>query len=157
MPKGLRDLLMTSVILLLSFLFGLVTDEIFETAALVPMVFVLGVFLVSVITEGYLCGVTASLISTLAVNFAFTFPYFEFNFTIPENLFSGVVMLVVAIVTCALTNKLKQQEKLKADSEREKMRANLANIRKKLGERPGERRYISNELGVGYRMISDDE
>ncbi len=125
MPKGLKDFLLTSVILLLSFLFGLVTDEIFETAALVPMVFVLGVFLVSVITEGYLCGITASLISTLAVNFAFTFPYFEFNFTIPENLFSGVVMLVVAIVTCALTNKLKQQEKLKADSEREKMRANL--------------------------------
>ena len=32
-----------------------------------------------------------------------------------------------------------------------------ANIRKKLGERPGDRRYISNELGVGYRMISDEE
>ena len=38
-----------------------------------------------------------------------------------------------------------------------KLQVNLANIRKKLGERPGERRYISNELGVGYRMISDDE
>ena len=38
-----------------------------------------------------------------------------------------------------------------------KLQVNLANIRKKLGERPGDRRYISNELGVGYRMISDDE
>ena len=38
-----------------------------------------------------------------------------------------------------------------------KLQVNMANIRKKLGERPGERRYISNELGVGYRMISDDE
>ena len=38
-----------------------------------------------------------------------------------------------------------------------KLQVNLANIRKKLGERPGNRRYISNELGVGYRMISDDE
>ena len=38
-----------------------------------------------------------------------------------------------------------------------KLQVNMANIRKKLGERPGERRYISNELGVGYRMSSDDE
>ena len=38
-----------------------------------------------------------------------------------------------------------------------KLQVNMANIRKKLGERPGERRYISNELGVGYRMISDEE
>ena len=154
------------MILLLSFLFGLVPDEIFETAALVPMVFVLGVFLVSVITEGYLCGVTASLISTLAVNFAFTFPYFEFNFTIPENLFSGVVMLVVAIVTVLAHHAgrvMTYASIIRAvwgttdDGSVKKLQVNLANIRKKLGERPGERRYISNELGGGYRMISDDE
>ena len=28
----------------------------------------------------------------------------------------------------------------------------MANIRKKLGVKPGESRYILNELGVGYRM-----
>ncbi len=38
-----------------------------------------------------------------------------------------------------------------------KLQVNLANIRKKLGEQPGDRRYISNELGVGYRMMSDDD
>ncbi len=38
-----------------------------------------------------------------------------------------------------------------------KLQVNLANIRKKLGERPGDRKYISNELGVGYRMVSDEE
>ena len=37
-----------------------------------------------------------------------------------------------------------------------KLQVNLANIRKKLGERPGDRRYISNELGVGYRMMSNE-
>lgn len=37
-----------------------------------------------------------------------------------------------------------------------KLQVNLANIRKKLGERPGDRKYIANELGVGYRMISND-
>ena len=125
MKQRLKDFLVTAGILVVSFLFSLFMDGAFQTDALIPMVFVLGVFLVSVLTEGYVCGILASLVSMLAVNFAFTFPYFEFNFTIPENLFSAVVMLVVAIVTGTLTTKVKQQEKIKADSEREKMRANL--------------------------------
>ena len=33
-----------------------------------------------------------------------------------------------------------------------KLQVNMANIRKKLGCKPGENRYIVNELGVGYRM-----
>lgn len=33
-----------------------------------------------------------------------------------------------------------------------KLQVNMANIRKKLGETPGENKYIANELGVGYRM-----
>lgn len=33
-----------------------------------------------------------------------------------------------------------------------KLQVNMANIRKKIGEKPGENKYIMNELGVGYRM-----
>ena len=33
-----------------------------------------------------------------------------------------------------------------------KLQVNMANIRKKLGLRPGQNSYIVNELGVGYRM-----
>lgn len=36
-----------------------------------------------------------------------------------------------------------------------KLQVNMANIRKKLGARPGENPYILNELGVGYRMYSE--
>ncbi len=35
-----------------------------------------------------------------------------------------------------------------------KLQVNMANIRKKLGVRPGEESYIINELGVGYRINS---
>ncbi|MBQ8803662.1 MAG: response regulator transcription factor [Tyzzerella sp.] len=38
-----------------------------------------------------------------------------------------------------------------------KLQVNMANIRKKLGEKPGENQYIANELGVGYRMIAPEE
>ena len=38
-----------------------------------------------------------------------------------------------------------------------KLQVNMANIRRKLGCKPGETRYIVNELGVGYRMMDYDE
>ncbi len=38
-----------------------------------------------------------------------------------------------------------------------KLQVNMANIRKKLGEKPGENKYIANELGVGYRMNVENE
>ena len=40
---------------------------------------------------------------------------------------------------------------------KEKLQVNMKNIRKKMGVTPGEKRYIINELGVGYRMLAEDE
>jgi len=89
------------------------------------LIFMLAVFVTSMYTDGYLWGVLASLASVLAVNFAFFTPYFAFNFTLPENLFSGLVMLAVSIMTSTLTTRVKKQEQLHMETEREKMRANL--------------------------------
>ncbi len=38
------------------------------------------------------------------------------------------------------------------DSNVKRLQVNMANIRKKLGARPGESSYIVNELGIGYRL-----
>ena len=43
------------------------------------------------------------------------------------------------------------------DGSVKKLQVNMANIRKKLGCKPGENRYIVNELGVGYRMLDTQE
>ena len=40
------------------------------------------------------------------------------------------------------------------DASIKKLQVNMANIRKKIGAHPGEVSYITNELGVGYRMNS---
>jgi len=37
-----------------------------------------------------------------------------------------------------------------------KLQVNMANIRKKIGDKPGKNNYIVNELGVGYRMCERD-
>lgn len=39
------------------------------------------------------------------------------------------------------------------DGSIKKLQVNMANIRKKLGCKPGENKYIINELGIGYRML----
>ena len=43
------------------------------------------------------------------------------------------------------------------DGSIKKLQVNMANIRKKLGCRPGDNKYIINELGVGYRMLDAQE
>ncbi len=89
------------------------------------MIYVLAVFLISLFTDKKIYGVIASLLSVLIVNFAFTLPYFKFNFSIYENLVSALVMFIVAFITSTLTTIIKDQEKIKLESETEKMRANL--------------------------------
>ena len=37
-----------------------------------------------------------------------------------------------------------------------KLQVNMANIRKKLGSKPGDNKYVINELGVGYRISEEN-
>jgi two-component system sensor histidine kinase KdpD len=120
-----REAAFTIITLLLVFFCNIVIQEIYNTQKLTPMIFVLGVFLIALKTKGYFWGITASLLSVLAVNYAFSFPYYAFDLLNPELLFSAIVMLVVAIITGTLTTKIKMQEKIKADTEKERMRSNL--------------------------------
>lgn len=119
------DCVFTVVILLGVFGLNLLLQNRFRTQTMTPMIFVLGVFLVSCRTQGYLWGIAASLISVLAVNWAFTYPYWAFDLISPECISSAVGMLIVATMTGTLTTRLKQQEKLKAEAEKERMRGNL--------------------------------
>lgn len=38
-----------------------------------------------------------------------------------------------------------------------RLQVNMANIRKKVGEKPGHQKYFYNELGVGYRLLAEDK
>lgn len=108
-----------------AFALNLLLLKQFDTRTMIPTIFVLGVFLVSWRTQGYFWGIAASLISVLAVNYAFTYPYWAFDLISPECISSAAVMLIVAILTGTLTTKLKRQEKMKAEAEKERVRGNL--------------------------------
>ena len=119
------DAVFSLVTLVVTFVVNLLMQTWFQTQSLIPMIFVLGVLLISWRTQGYFWGIAASLISVLAVNYAFTFPYYAFDLISPECLTSAIVMLVVAIITGTLTTQIKYQEKIKAEMDRERMRGNL--------------------------------
>ncbi len=121
----IKNVLYTAGILVVFFIIGLILEKIFEADALVPAIFTLGVFIISLITDGFIYGIAASFLSVMALNFAFTFPYFKFNFSIRENILSAVIMLIITIISSTLITKVKQQEKMKAETAKEKMRANL--------------------------------
>lgn len=121
----LKDTTVSVIILLVIFSVSLAIHIVFDTQALIPALFVLAVFLVSMYTNGYIFGIIAALISVSMVNYAFTFPFFRFNFTIHENILSAIILIIVTIATSTLTTKIKRQEKLKLQAEEEKMRANL--------------------------------
>ena len=123
--KSIKNSLITVLSLTCAFGLSLLFQYIFDVQEHITTVFVFAVFLISLLTEGYLYGVLAAFIGTVAVNYAFTFPYFAINFTIADNLISGVIIIAIAVCTSALTTKLKQHEVMKAESEKERMRANL--------------------------------
>lgn len=91
----------------------------------VPLIFVLAVLITSLLTEGYFYGVLAALTSVLAVNWIFTYPYMELNFTIYGYPLTFMTMLAVGVIVSTLTTRLKEQERIRSESQREKMRANL--------------------------------
>ena len=121
----IRDLVLFVLILLSCLLIGILLQDVFLIPEQVTTTFAFAVFLISLLTDGYWWGIAASVASLLLVNYAFTFPYFMLNFTIPSNFFSAVVMAVISVLTSALTTKIKRQEAIRAETEREKMRANL--------------------------------
>lgn len=123
--QQLLDASLTVGLLLIIFFVNLLLQKYFDISALVPMIFVLGVFLISLKTQGYFWGIFASMASVLLMNYAFTAPYFRLNLLSAQSLASAVIMLAVAALTSMLTTKIKQQEKMKAESEKERMRANL--------------------------------
>lgn len=88
-------------------------------------IFILTVLLISRFTTGYLFGTLAAVLSVVGTNYIFTYPYWAVNFTLSGYPLTFLTMLVVSLVTCTMTTKIKRQEALRIEAAREKMRANL--------------------------------
>lgn len=120
-----RDLAVSVAILLAALLLCILLRKVDDSGDFASMIFVMAVMVVSRLTTGYLFGAAASVVSVVCVNYMFTYPYLAINFTLAGYPLTFLTMLVVSICTCAMTNQLRGQERLRAENEKEKMRANL--------------------------------
>ena len=98
----------------------------------IAMLYTLGIFIITRYTNGYVYGILFSLICMLSVNFFFTYPYQDFNFSIEGYQVTFLGMIVIGIVTSAMSTNMKEQQALLAkqdkelmEAQKEKMRANL--------------------------------
>ena len=69
-----KDILFSILIFGSAFAVNLLIQKLFTTQKLVPMIFVFGVFLISLKTHGYCYGIISAIVSVFAVHFAFTYP-----------------------------------------------------------------------------------
>lgn len=120
-----KNILLTALVLSVSFGLSTLLQHFFIIQEHITTLFVFAVFLISLLTDGYLYGIAAAFISTFIVLYAFTFPYFDWNVSTVLGLLSAAVMIVVSLLTSTLTTKAKRWEVLKAEGEKERMRANL--------------------------------
>lgn len=120
----IKDFSISAVILSVSVMVSLLFQGI-KVEEHITTVFAFAIFLISLFTEGYVYGVVCAVIGMFAVNYIFTYPYFAFDFITPVNLISAVIMVTISVITSMLTTKIKRTEAIKAESEKEKMRANL--------------------------------
>ena len=123
--RRLHDWFFTVLMMGGAFGVNLLLKELFKTQTMIPIIFVLGVFLIARQTRGYIYGITASLASVLAMNYAFTYPYYAFDLISPECVSSAVVMLIVSVMTGTLTTQIKEQDRVRTEAEKERMRSNL--------------------------------
>lgn len=83
------------------------------------LIFVLAVATISRWTEGYFWGIFSAVSGVLLVNYVFTYPYWEFNFTITGYPFTFLAMLTVSMMISAMNTQIKKQERLRIETEKE--------------------------------------
>ncbi len=89
------------------------------------MLFFLAIVLIARSTEGYFYDVAASFLSVICVNFAFTYPYNDLNFTISGYPLAFMVMLFTSLSVSTLTSRAKQQDKMREQVTKERIYSNL--------------------------------
>lgn len=119
------DIVITVLAMSITTLVCVILKGLSETETYVPLLYVLAVLLVARFTNSYTCGLVAAVVAVLGVNYAFTYPYMAFNFSITGYPITFVVMLAVATTTSTLTVHIRHQEMINLENSREKMRANL--------------------------------
>lgn len=108
------DLLRTVFILISVTLTGLFFYQAGLSEANIITLYILGVLLASIATTGWSCSLLASACSVIVFNYFFTTPRFTFHVYGKDYPVTFIVMFVVALLSSALTTRLKNHARQSA-------------------------------------------
>ena len=120
----------TAVLLALATLISYLFTETTQNTTNVAVVYMLCVVLVARYTSGHLWGVLASVAGVIGVNFFFTYPFMQLDFTRSGYPITFIGMLAISLITSAATAQVKEQARITA--EREKVMQQLNEISRSL-------------------------
>lgn len=109
--KTLKELTISTVLLLLSTLLGYLFSSLGFTEANIVTIYMLGVLITAILTSNKICWVLSSVASVLVFNFLFTEPRFSFLAYGSGYLVTFVIMLAASLIIGGTTEKLKTRER----------------------------------------------
>lgn len=128
----IHDSAVTILFLFLGTLLAFWMDHATSNLIDVSFAYMLAVVIAARFTSRYIYGIIGSVLSIICINFFFTYPYMNLNFTLAGYPVAFFSMLIISSFMSAATTSLKKQSLIIADrekqlalAEKEKMRANL--------------------------------
>ena len=109
-----RDYFLTAFIFAVCTLIGLLFQKLNFTDTNIVTIYILGVLLTSIVTDGYLCSVAGSFLSVFLFCFFLTEPRMSFQTYAVGYPVTFLIMLISSVLTGALAAKLKTHAKLSA-------------------------------------------
>ncbi len=142
-PKK-KDLAKTLAVVLIVTLVGLLFSFLNINETNIIMLYILGVLVTTLITDGYSCGIISSLISVPLFDFLFTEPRFSFYVNVEGYPVTFLIMLIVSLIAGTLTTRLKQSA---TQSARSAYRTKILFDTNQLLQKAGEEREILTITG----------
>ena len=109
-----KDYSLTTIIFSVCTLIGILFQRLNFTDTNIVTIYILGVLLTSIVTDGYLCSVVGSFISVFLFCFFLTEPRMSFQTYAVGYPVTFLIMLISSVLTGALAAKLKTHAKLSA-------------------------------------------
>lgn len=106
--KKIYSLFLVSLFLGTASMIGYLFHKLQFSETNIVIVYILFVLLSARLTTGYFYGILSSIASTFAYNYLFTEPYFTFQVNDPGYIITFIIMTITAVITSALTSRVKQ-------------------------------------------------
>ena len=111
---SVKECFLTVLIFIICTLIGLVFQKFHFTEANVVTIYILGVLLTSILTDGYLCSIAGSVMSVFLFCFFLTEPRMSFQTYAVGYPVTFAIMLISSVLTGTLAAKLKMHARLSA-------------------------------------------